>query len=63
MQVLLVRILLPLALLWLLGLTIAWVVTKRRTYLELAKTSLWVMLLAFVALGLLYLLERLILTF
>ena len=63
MQVLLIRILLPLALLWLLGLTVAWVVTKRRTYLELAKTSLWVILLAVVALGLIYLLERLVLVF
>ena len=57
----LLRILLPLALLFLLGLVIAWMVTKDRRYLVLAQRSALAMGLLVVVLGLLYIFERVLL--
>ena len=58
---LVVRILLPLVGLWLLGLAVAFLVTRDRKYLVLAYRSVMVIGLALVVLGLLYVFERVLL--
>ncbi len=44
--------------LFLVGLVLAWVVTKDRKYLKLAWTTVQVLVLLFVAFGLFYVFER-----
>lgn len=58
---LVLRIVLPLVGLWLLGLAAAWLVTRERRYLVLAQRSVIVIGLLVVALGLLYIFERVLL--
>lgn len=43
---------------FLVGLVLAWVLTKERRYLKLAWTTVQVLVLLFVAFGLLYVFER-----
>jgi hypothetical protein len=59
--VLVLRIVLPLVGLWLLGLAAAWLITRERRYLVLAQRSVIVIGLLVVALGLLYIFERVLL--
>ena len=58
---LVLRIVLPLVGLWLLGLAAAWLITRERRYLVLAQRSVLVIGLLVVALGLLYIFERVLL--
>lgn len=58
---LVLRIVLPLVGLWLLGLAAAWLITRERRYLVLAQRSVIVIGLLVVALGLLYIFERVLL--
>ena len=58
---LVLRILLPLLGLWLLGLAAAWLLTRERRYLVLAQRSVIVIGVLVVALGLLYIFERVLL--
>lgn len=58
---LVLRIVLPLLGLWLLGLAAAWLITRERRYLVLAQRSVIVIGLLVVALGLLYIFERVLL--
>lgn len=58
---LVLRMLLPLAVLFLVGLVVAWVITRDRKYLALARKSALVMGLLVVAFALLYIFERVLL--
>ncbi len=58
---LVLRILLPLAVLFLVGLVVAWVITRDRNYLAIARKSALVMGLLLVAFALLYIFERVLL--
>jgi hypothetical protein len=58
---LVLRIILPLAALFLLGLVAAWAITKDRKYLDIARKSVIVLGLLLVAFALLYIFERVLL--
>jgi nucleoside permease NupC len=59
--VLVLRFLVPILGLWLVGLVIAYVVTKDRKYLRISWLTLQVVLLLLVAFGLFYIFERVLL--